>query len=86
MKWIVSLFKNPGTTLAVIFGGLASALAIWVQSLRLDSEKVKRDLAEGEAKAVRKATKAQNDAKKETTSELIELEERRKGGLFRDID
>ena len=85
MNWIVSLFKNPIATLVVLGGVIMTGLAFWVQALRLDKERVKRDLAEGEAKAVRNAVNAANKEKSLTSELLEENEKNRANNNFTDI-
>jgi len=85
MGWIVSLFKNPMATLAVVFVAISGGLTIWVQSLRMSREKVKADLAKGEAEAVRHAVEAQNDARDKTSEFIEEGHKKRRRGDFSDI-
>ena len=82
----IKFFAWIKTHLILIGGVIISIMFAIIQGMRRDKEKVKADLAEGEAKSLKKAIKAQQTAQ-QTTSELIEeANEKRRRNDFSDID
>lgn len=81
-----TIVKVIKTHFLLIIGAVISIMWVIIQGMRRDKEKVKADLATGEAKAIKRAMKAQQEAREQTSEQLDELEERRINNTRRDID
>lgn len=68
------------------FAALLAVLSGYIMYLRERRAVVQRDLAEGEAKAIKRAIDKQKDSQELTSEQLEEADDRHRNGEFRDID